>query len=163
MTLSRSYLGETAPTPFGSRRVATVTPHREGKMELNGPSPGASAPMDRPVATLATADATGETRGARFARRAPFGTALDASLVYLRDHRGALAAVLALANLLSVLDLGFTSIALRLGAVEANPFMRYFFEASTTQAAVVKCGLVFVASLGTVSYTHLTLPTNREV
>jgi uncharacterized integral membrane protein len=70
MTLSRSYLGETAPTPFGSRRVATVTPHREGKMELNGPSPGASAPMDRPVVTLATADATGETRGARFARRA---------------------------------------------------------------------------------------------
>lgn len=81
-------------------------------------------------------------------RRAPFGTALDASLVYLRDHRGALVAVLALANLLSLLDLGFTSIALRLGVAEANPFMRYFFEASATQAAVVKCGLVVATSLG---------------
>jgi len=55
--------------------------------------------------------------------------------------------VLALANLLSLLDLGFTLIALRLGVAEANPFMRYFFEVSTTQAAVVKCGLVAAASI----------------
>jgi len=81
-------------------------------------------------------------------RRAPFGAALDSSLVYLRDHRRALVAVLALANLLSLLDLGFTLIALRLGGAETNPFMRYFFEASATQAAVVKCGLGAAASLG---------------
>ena len=81
-------------------------------------------------------------------RRTPFGDALDASLVYLRDHRRALVAVLALANLLSLLDLWLTSIALRLGVAEANPFMAYFFEASATQAAVVKCGLVVGASLG---------------
>jgi hypothetical protein len=81
-------------------------------------------------------------------RRAPFGAALDASLVYLRNHRGALVAMLALANLLSLLDLWFTSIALLLGAAEVNPFMRYFFEASVTQAAVAKCGLVVAASLG---------------
>ena len=81
-------------------------------------------------------------------RRTPFGVALDASLVYLRDHRRALVATLALANLLSLLDLGLTSIALRLGVAEANPFMRYFFEASATQAAVVKCSLVVAASLG---------------
>jgi len=81
-------------------------------------------------------------------RRTPFGVGLDASLVYLRDHRRALVAMLALANLLSLLDLWLTSIALRLGVAEANPFMRYFFEASATQAAVVKCGLVVGASLG---------------
>jgi len=81
-------------------------------------------------------------------RRTPFGVGLDASLVYLRDHRRALVAMLALANLLSLLDLWLTSIALRLGVAEANPFMRYFFEASATQAAVVKCGLVVAASLG---------------
>ena len=81
-------------------------------------------------------------------RRTPFGAALDASLVYLRDRRGALVAILALANLLSLLDLWFTSIALRLGVAEVNPFMRYFFEASVTQAAVVKCSLVCAASLG---------------
>jgi hypothetical protein len=81
-------------------------------------------------------------------RRSPFGVGLDASLVYLRDHRRALVAMLALANLLSLLDLWLTSIALRLGVAEANPFMRYFFEASATQAAVVKCGLVVGASLG---------------
>jgi hypothetical protein len=81
-------------------------------------------------------------------RRAPFGAALEASLVYLRDHRGALVAMLALANLLSLIDLWFTSIALRLGVAEANPLMRYFFAASVTQAAVVKCGLVVAVSLG---------------
>ena len=81
-------------------------------------------------------------------RRAALGAALDWSLVHLRDHQHALVALLALANLLSLLDLGLTLIALRLGAAEANPFMRYFFAGSTTQAAVVKCGLVFVASLG---------------
>ena len=56
--------------------------------------------------------------------------------------------MLALANLLSLLDLWFTSIALSLGVAEVNPFMRYFFETSVTQAAVVKCSLVFAASLG---------------
>lgn len=80
--------------------------------------------------------------------RAPFGVALDVPLIYLRDHRRALVAMLALANLLSLFDLWLTSIALRLGAAEVNPFMRYFFEASATQAAAVKCGLIVAASLG---------------
>jgi hypothetical protein len=83
----------------------------------------------------------------RTRRRTPFGAALDSSLVCLRDHPPALVAVLVLANLLSLLDIGLTLVASRLGAAEANPFMRYFFEASATQAAVVKCGLVVVASL----------------
>jgi hypothetical protein len=81
-------------------------------------------------------------------RRTPFRAALDASLVHLRDHHRSLLAVLALANLLSLLDLWLTSIALRVGAAEANPFMRSFFAASPTQAVAVKCGLVVAASLG---------------
>ncbi len=81
-------------------------------------------------------------------RRTPFGVALDASLAYLRDHQPALVAILALANLLSLLDLGLTSIALRLGVAEVNPVMRHFFEAGATQAAAVKCCLVVAASLG---------------
>ena len=39
-------------------------------MDLNGPSPSASTSADRPLVTLETATATGETRGARFARKA---------------------------------------------------------------------------------------------
>lgn len=78
----------------------------------------------------------------------PFSTELDPSLSYLRDHPGVLVALLALANLLSMIDLGLTSVALRLGAVEVNPFMRYVFEAGATQTAIVKCGIVLAASLG---------------
>ncbi len=63
-------------------------------------------------------------------------------------------ATLVLANLLSLLDLGLTSIALRLGAAEANPVMRYFFEASATQAGIVKCSLVAAASLGIWALRH---------
>ncbi len=81
-------------------------------------------------------------------RRTPFGAALDASLAYLRDHRLALVAILALANLLSLLDLGLTTMALRLGAAEANPIMGYFFEASATHAAAVKCCLAAAVTFG---------------
>lgn len=84
----------------------------------------------------------------RSSYRSPFGAALDGSLVYLRDHPSATVAVLAFANLLSLFDLWLTTIVLRLGAVEANPFMRYFFEASPAQAALVKVGLIGAASLG---------------
>jgi hypothetical protein len=80
--------------------------------------------------------------------RSPVGAALDSSLAYLRDHPPATVAVLALANLLSLLDLWLTTIVLRLGAVEVNPLMHYLFEASSTQAALVKVGLVAAATLG---------------
>jgi len=82
------------------------------------------------------------------AHRSPVGAALDVSLVYLRDHPLALIAVLALANLLSLLDLWLTTIVLRLGAVEANPLMQYFFDASPTQATLVKVGLIAASTLG---------------
>ena len=82
------------------------------------------------------------------ARRSPVGVALDASLLYLRDHPFALLALLALANLLSLVDLWLTTIVLRLGAVEANPFMQYFFDAGPTQAALVKIGLIAASTLG---------------
>lgn len=39
-------------------------------MDLNGPSTGTSATAGLPPVTLATASSAGETRGARFARRA---------------------------------------------------------------------------------------------
>jgi hypothetical protein len=81
-------------------------------------------------------------------RRSPVGAALDGSLVYLRDHPPATVAVLALANLLSLLDLWLTTIVLRLGVVEVNPIMRYFFDASSTQAAFVKVSLIAGATLG---------------
>lgn len=39
-------------------------------MDLSGPSSGTAAPAGRPSVTVTAADTTGETRGARFARKA---------------------------------------------------------------------------------------------
>jgi hypothetical protein len=85
-----------------------------------------------------------------FERRHRHGAAaaLDAPLAFLRDHPAALLAVLALANLLSLLDLRLTLVALRNGAAEANPFMQYVFGAGAAQAAATKIGVVVVASVG---------------
>lgn len=83
----------------------------------------------------------------RTAHRSHVGAALDGSVVYLRDHPLALLAVLALANILSLLDLWLTTIVLRLGAVEANPLMHYFFDTSPTQAALVKVGLIAASTV----------------
>jgi hypothetical protein len=77
--------------------------------------------------------------------RSPAAPALDTLLVYLRDHAGALLAVLVVANLLSLFDLVFTLHVLRLGATEGNPLMGYLFAASSTQAVVVK--LVAIAGV----------------
>ena len=76
------------------------------------------------------------------------GAAYESSLVYLRDHPAALIGLLALANLLSVLDFVLTRILLRLGVQEGNPFMDYLFHSSPVQAAVVKVGIIAAASLG---------------
>jgi hypothetical protein len=80
--------------------------------------------------------------------RSQIGAALDSSLVYLRDHPPVLMGLLVLGNLLSLLDFWLTSIVLRLGAIEANPFMAYFFAADSSHAALVKFGLIIAASLG---------------
>jgi hypothetical protein len=80
--------------------------------------------------------------------RSQVGMALDSSLVYLRDHPPMLLGLLVLGNLLSLLDFWLTSVVLQLGAVEANPFMAYFFAADSTHAALVKFGLIIAASLG---------------
>lgn len=79
--------------------------------------------------------------------RGRLGAALDGSLTYLRDHPRTLVEILALVNLLSLLDLGLTLILLRLGVTEANPVMRYLLAASATQAALVKAGIVAAATL----------------
>jgi len=84
----------------------------------------------------------------RLQRRTPMAAALDASLVHLRDNPRSLIDVLALANLLSLLDLTLTLMLFRLGASEANPIMGYFFAAGTLQAAAFKGGLLAAASLG---------------
>ena len=88
---------------------------------------------------------TGFERRSR--RRPPLAAALEATLVYLRDNPATVAALLILANVLSLVDLALTHVALDLGAAEANPVMRYFLAADPAQAAVVKIGLVVVVSL----------------
>ena len=85
-----------------------------------------------------------------FERRHRRGTAaaLDASLLFLRDHPAALVAVLALANFLSLLDMRLTLVALRGGAAEANPVIGYALGVGPAQAAAVKAGIVVLSSLG---------------
>ena len=84
----------------------------------------------------------------RLQGRAPLAVALDASLLHLRDNSRSLIDVLALANLLSLLDLVLTLMLFELGAREANPVMGYFFAAGTLEAAAFKIGLIAAASLG---------------
>lgn len=80
--------------------------------------------------------------------RSPLAAALDSSLVHLRDNPRSLVDVLALANLLSLLDLTLTLMLFELGASEANPVMGFFFAEGTLQAAAFKIGLLAAASLG---------------
>ncbi len=79
--------------------------------------------------------------------RSAAGAAFDAALLFLRDHPTALIAVLAIANLLSALDLRLTLLAVQHGVAEANPVMRYFLGAGSASATVAKVGLVAAASL----------------
>jgi hypothetical protein len=91
-------------------------------------------------------------RRSGFERRTPrryssLGAAYEGSLVYLRDHPGALVVLLVLANVLSLFDFLLTLVSLRLGFAESNPVMDYFFRGSVAQAGIVKCGLVAVVAL----------------
>jgi hypothetical protein len=83
---------------------------------------------------------SGFDRRSRSASR--WGAAWDEALIYLRDNPLALVAMLALANLLSLLDLMFTLRALDHGAVEANPVMRALLEGHPAAAVIVKVCLV---------------------
>lgn len=69
-------------------------------------------------------------------------------LVFLRDHPVALIGILALGNLLSAIDALMTVSLLRLGVIEGNPIMSYFFAGGPAQAIVFKCAVVAAASLG---------------
>ena len=91
-------------------------------------------------------------RRSGFDRRQPrrataVGAAVDASLVYLRDNASVVFAVLATANLFSILDLVFTLRALQHGAVEANPLMKALFDWDPTIGVVVKAGIIMALSL----------------
>lgn len=70
------------------------------------------------------------------------GSAWDDALLHLRDNPLTFLLLLALANLLSLLDLMLTLRALELGAVEANPLMRVLIADDPAAAAAVKIGLV---------------------
>lgn len=72
---------------------------------------------------------------------------MNATLIQLRDNPRALIALLALANVLSLLDLSFTLRALALGATEGNPLMAWLFGHSTFAAAAAKVGMVAGLSL----------------
>lgn len=75
------------------------------------------------------------------------GAAWDATLLYLRDNPFVLFGLLALANVLSILDLAFTMWALQQGAVEANPVMAALLSDDPAIAAAVKILIVAVVSL----------------
>jgi hypothetical protein len=84
----------------------------------------------------------------RLPRRATaVGSAIDSSLVYLRDNASVVFAVLATANLLSILDLVFTLRALQHGAQEGNPLMKALFDWDPAVAAGVKVGIILALSL----------------
>ena len=70
----------------------------------------------------------------RHRRRSRLATELEASLVYLRGHSTALAALLVLGNVMSILDLALTRLALDLGAAEGNPLMRHLLTAHPATA-----------------------------
>ncbi len=70
------------------------------------------------------------------------GSAWEGTLVFLRDNPLALVLLLALANLLSILDLAFTLRALEQGAIEVNPLMRTLIADDPAQAVIVKIALV---------------------
>jgi len=81
-------------------------------------------------------------------RRSPLSAAVNAPLLRLREHPRTLLELLVIANLLSLLDLALTQTLLRAGAAtEANPVMAHLLAGGAVQAAVVKAGIVLVASL----------------
>ena len=80
-------------------------------------------------------------------RRSRLASELDTTLVYLRDHPATLAALLVLGNMLSLADLALTQVCLRLGAAEANPFMRPLLAGHPAYTPMVKIGVVMALSL----------------
>lgn len=91
-------------------------------------------------------------RRSGFDRRQPQGqppavAAATRLLTYLRGHAGALVIVLVVANLLSLVDLAFTLRVLQLGGREANPLMRYVFDAGPAEAAMLKIALIAAVSV----------------
>jgi hypothetical protein len=80
--------------------------------------------------------------------RSPAALALEAPIQRLREQPVLLAELLALINLLSVVDLLITLSVLRMGAVELNPLMAWLIDLGTLPAAVAKIGVVLAATLG---------------
>lgn len=83
----------------------------------------------------------------RNSRFSPFQRRYLALLVALRDNPVWLLAMLAVVNLLNVLDLFFTIRALVSGEVEVNPLLRVLFAENVYVAAFFKAVLILGVSL----------------
>jgi len=75
------------------------------------------------------------------------GATLEGALELLRDNPLVLIGLLALTNLLSILDFAFTMWALGQGAIEANPVMAALLSNDPVVAATVKIVIVAAVSL----------------
>jgi len=80
-------------------------------------------------------------------RRTGFDRRRNSRVSVLRDSSVLLIAMLGLLNILNMLDLRFTLLALDRGAVEANPVMTSLFSMGTVSAGLFKIAVVLAISL----------------
>lgn len=80
-------------------------------------------------------------------RRSGFDRRRPLAIEHLRDSSAALFLVLALLNLLNLLDWRFTTLELQYGATEANPLMALFFGVDSYTAGLFKVAVMLGVSL----------------
>jgi uncharacterized integral membrane protein len=101
-------------------RPVAVTP-KEGNMDLTEPLPGQARPTDRPVVTAVAAEPTGETRGARFARKA------HRTRLYL--YAGAAAALVIILTALVIANTGHVGVSWVFGSSSVSLVWLVIFSA----------------------------------
>lgn len=80
-------------------------------------------------------------------RRSGFDRRCEYAISVLRDSSVLLLVMLGVLNILNMLDLRFTLLALDRGAAEANPVMAFFFNMDSLSAGLFKIALILVISL----------------
>jgi len=80
-------------------------------------------------------------------RRTGFDRRCEYGIGVLRDSSVLLLVMLGVLNILNMLDLRFTLLALDRGAAEANPIMSFFFNMDSLTAGLFKIALVLAISL----------------
>ncbi len=80
-------------------------------------------------------------------RRTGFDRRCEYGISVLRDSSLLLLVMLGVLNILNMLDLRFTLLALDRGAVEVNPVMTFFFNIDSLSAVLFKITLVLAISL----------------